>query len=1181
MMMGVAFEAVAKPPPVCPCGVNKCTIAPCKAICDPTPTTTPAGTPTATANETPVSTPTATATDSCSPECVAGSECVKGYLYDDCTCLADCIDACNNDGSCPVSPPTPTATGTPVSTPTSTPSGTPNCGLAVCDAPQVCDTSLGYPRCVDCRVQSDCVDPEHPWCDTSTNECKECGGDQADRYCRDMLFWDGSTGNGVCSDAFPNTCVECKDNYSCPRASQDSTRRICKDQTRCVECENDGNCESPKKCDLVEGTVKSFTCYECKVNGDCKDNVINNKTTCDTENRVCVESSTPTATGTPAGTPTATGTPVETPTSTPDNSCGNTNCVEPEICLDAANNECGACSSEYPDNCGAGLTCDVNSKTCVECLDNTQCACSLAGPHCDTSSHTCTECTDDNDSADCNNGTSEKHFVCNMTISPHACVECTVDGDCTVDPKRHCDTETWSCVAESQTPTETPTDTPTDSGGGSGGGGTMPTKTPTATPECTRDAQCTTDPKKICENKVCVECVTLPSGAPRGCPSDKPICEGNICKGASSTPTTTPTATTGGGGGGECQCPYGCDGMGNCLNPPCYVTGTCVCDPECVGSSVCIDTNTCSCDDECIDSCNPNGSCTEATPTPTETPTATETATDTPTATDVPTDTPTGTPGNTPECTSDGECNMGINPPWPNYCDDQRYGSTFKCKATTCAILDCPSQADKPICLAGPPPECVACKKDTDCKDASGAGAGNKVCVNNECVGCTSDDVCTRDTTNYGNDYICEYDTNSDKTYQTCVRGCRVEKETTVCSSDPKEICAYVSNTWPECVVGCRTKDDCQNTSGMASSIHQICVIPSGADHGTCQDSTCATDYWCQSNSAIGPGHICEPQGPNNDKQCIKGCRLGGLVTSYVCPTGQVCKGSGNSGDIGQCENTPTPTPSPSPSPSTCMTDSSCTGGQKCCMATKQCMDNICTTDNCGVGKTCHSYGYGCKICVEGCHSNANCPSGQVCDGGSSTALGACKDSCTAGGLCDADEYCNTSTGLCVPGCMASQCASKKCTSAGNGGERCADCGPGNCPPSGQSSLNWYCDQNDSCVSRNATATPTPAACDDGTTNTNNCPFPGECIGGECRKCSNINCGVYGCKSDNSGCRTCAGTDSNNCNNATPTPTPVVCNRSTCPLPGDCVAGQCYPCLSTNCQWGCTGINSGTCKSGP
>lgn len=144
-----------------------------------------------------------------------------------------------------------------------------DCSKAGCENGLRCDAESG--ACVECSVNSHCVDTSAPYCDLPTRTCVNCRGDgdcedspagplcrMADYQCVTCLDDDG------CSGATPRcdpagACVQCVEDADCPGSR-------CQDDGTCWPgpqegeiCRDDGSCAAGLVC-MADGNVCRRAC---------------------------------------------------------------------------------------------------------------------------------------------------------------------------------------------------------------------------------------------------------------------------------------------------------------------------------------------------------------------------------------------------------------------------------------------------------------------------------------------------------------------------------------------------------------------------------------------------------------------------------------------------------------------------------------------------------------------------------------------------------------------------------------------------------------------------------------------------------------------------------------------------------------------------------------------------------
>lgn len=374
--------------------------------------------------------------------------------------------------------------------------------------------------CVDCVSSEDCSDPSFPFCnplDSTCVSCLESSQCGAGFLCQSFVCTPGCDASNPCDSTSQvpvcnlttQTCTQCLTSGDCSGIED-----ICFGNT-CVNCETSAECQSKygnvrPECDTNDG----FTCKQCLDDGDCVDNPLY----ASANKLVCISGS----------------------------------CQQ---CRDDNN-----CAS-FPDK----PACDLNRNSCVECVDNQDCA---VGSFCN--SNTCVECLPENNdpetgiNAECvllygnqeptclagkcvqcidNNECPSTSPICaqtsisGTTIQANTCVGCTGDGDCrapsTTTPV--CDTRAIptptcvQCVDASDCPNNQQCIN-SKCGCNSNDDCTEPTgvcniANNTCIPGCTTDQFCRDFyGLDYCANTVCVECISdwqCPSGG---------VCVSNQCQ---------------------------------------------------------------------------------------------------------------------------------------------------------------------------------------------------------------------------------------------------------------------------------------------------------------------------------------------------------------------------------------------------------------------------------------------------------------------------------------------------------------------------------------------------------------------------------------------------------------------------------------------------------------------------
>lgn len=252
--------------------------------------------------------------------------------------------------------------------------------------------------------------------DMPTHEAEPLG-----TACEDNL--DG----GQCSGT---TCVDCTSNSGCDAGFCLTTSNTCE------ECLVDGDCPPASPvCD--SGAGGSFTCVDCTEDGDCTNPTPN----CDTSSNTCVGC-------------------VDDADCAP-YVCNTTNdvcvvciddgdCTAPglPVCDTSGLPACVECAEEA--DCSGGEHCHLPSRTCQECVLDSQCP--VAEPFC--SALTCVECQGGANCASSPSGTECISGACACNDNPdcsasdrgHVCILATLRCGC-VDPVADCPAGLTTCNA--------------------------------------------------------------------------------------------------------------------------------------------------------------------------------------------------------------------------------------------------------------------------------------------------------------------------------------------------------------------------------------------------------------------------------------------------------------------------------------------------------------------------------------------------------------------------------------------------------------------------------------------------------------------------------------------------------------------------------------------------------------
>lgn len=439
--------------------------------------------------------------------------------------------------------------------------------------------------------------------------------------------------------------------------------------------------------------------------------------------------------------------------------------------------------------CDDGQVCDDTSGTCVECVEDIQCAGNMpmgdagAAVVCDRASHRCVQCLD-------NNNCSGDTPVCKVDLANsrrNSCVECLIGDDCDdlaqpicddrsndctsrcesaadcTGDKKACNTARQICVectdnttcAANETKKLCDTDSNAcveclDDGQCTESGRVCDPETHSCV-ECREDAQCQASSnaalRPICntETKLCVGCLNdlqCTNGGASRCNVVAHECTGctnsNQCEGGASECNTMT---------GRCvQCVVNSDCIGVAGKPFCEgVSGECV---ECLQTSQCTGADAARCDDAshtCV------GCLTETDCGGKNLPGLCDTTGLSGVCVDCKGQGPsadcanrgvTGSRcqnGSCTVCVADNDCSLFADAP----------DNAPVCKENTGCVEcvdsgDCVGKLDTPVCktAAGggstPINTCVQCVSNADCQN----DAGNSLCQNNTCVPCIADADC-------------------------------------------------------------------------------------------------------------------------------------------------------------------------------------------------------------------------------------------------------------------------------------------------------------------------------------------------------------------------------------------------------------------------------------------------------
>ena len=436
----------------------------------------------------------------------------------------------------------------------------------------VCDIDTN--TCVECLVNSDCIDPLNPVCNQDTNTCEPC---------EDGTVYDSST----------EQCVECtEDDLSQCEDGQVCSNNTCQDKYTCskngivTKRYKNGKLAETRQDNCSESTQNIYKC-----SSDNK-SIINNPSTC----RYGCSSNGLTCNS------------VECTTSedctNPDKpKCENNSCVACQngTFYNEATDSCVECTTDNLSNCEAGQACvnficqDVY--TCSK--SNNKVTRKVNGVVAETQTDSCSNKTKDtykcsNDNKSIIKSSSTCQFRCSEDGINCDSNECNTSADCADPTKPVCNPSTKTCEAcPSGTVYNTTTKTCTEC--------VTNDNCPSSKPVCNQTSytceQCA-DGVYDSVTKKCVECLT-----DANCPSNEPVCNQSTktceaCPSGSIYNTTTKTCT-------ECVTNDNCSSEEPVCNQTTYTCETC---PD--GSVYNTETKTCV---ECLidDNCSETQKCEE------------------------------------------------------------------------------------------------------------------------------------------------------------------------------------------------------------------------------------------------------------------------------------------------------------------------------------------------------------------------------------------------------------------------------------------------------------------------------------------------------------------------------------------------------------------------------------------
>jgi len=1045
------------------------------------------------------------------------------------------------------------------------------CAWRTCDA-NVCGTE-------NAPVGTACTENAGVVCD-GLGQCVEC------------VTNDHCPNNYVCDQ---NTCVL----FNCTDGVQNGTETdIDCGGLDCLPCENGSTCLDDPDCESnfcdegaggaggsgtggaggAGGSPSTGICTACDDESDCTPYACDNGicfASCTTdvecasdhwcENSVCVPKS-------PIGDPCTVG-----------NSCTSGFCADGVCCNAACQGGCQACDTPVAGTCTlyvqgtpgspscAPFVCDGTNGTCpVSCTTNATCALNYycSGGNClpqQTNGQTCTT------SSECQSGFCVDGYCCN-TSCVNSCDACDVTGNLGVcTPKLDGSPGVPPCNpylcngAISTCPNFCTVSVDCISGYYCGNSQCLPLKANGSS--CGSGAECTSGfcADGVCCNSACGNacqscnltgnigtCTTVPSGS-----SGTPSCSPYVCNGTS---VTCPTSCS---SNANCSSGNFCDTNGQCAGKKAN-GATCTSLTECQSNN-CVDGYCCNtaCGNNC-DACNLSGS--EGTCTVY----------------------PDGSSGNPScglylcngvvatcptSCVTTADCSSG------NYCNASNQCVTKKSNGTTCAnAVECQSGncVDGYCCNSSCGNACDACNVAPNfgtCSPVADGGSGSPSCAPYLCDGAslscpsscaTNADCATGNYCSSGNQCVAKK-TNG----QTC--GNAGECQSGFCVN------GYCCNS------ACSSSCDACNVTGNLGT----CTVNSAGSTGApscapyvCNGLNAACPSSCTTTADCTSGNYC------NGTQCVATkpngttcgtaieCQSGFCVDGYCCNS--ACNGGCNacnlSGTLGLCSvmgpgSIGSPTCAPyvcdgmfQTCPTSCTSDANCASGNYC--NGTQCLAKKANGTTCGGANECAS-----GFCVDGYCCNGTC--GSSCDACNVTGnLGSCTllPSGSSGAPTCSPYLCSGSSASCPGTCFTSAdcatgfyCNGTQCVAKKANGATCAgavECSSNFC-------VDGYC-CNSACTS----------SCDACNVTGN----LGTCTTAPAGSTGNPSCSPYVCNGTAitcpSSCTTNANCSSGNtCVNNVCTGLKV--NGSPCANGGECQSGFCVDgyCCNSSCGASCDGCN--------
>ncbi len=470
-----------------------------------------------------------------------------------------------------------------------------------------------------------------------------------------------------------------------------------------------------------------------------------------------------------------------------------------------------------------------------------------------------------------------------------------------------------------------------------------------------------------------------------------------------------------------------------------------------------------------------------------------------------------------------------------------------------------------------------------NCQTAANCNDSTKVCVNNSCGVCTSNNDCTAA---YGTNHVCH---NGACIAGNCLAKGDCSSSGLICGAQTAFTCGTCggSNGDTQCVDeyganhicngGVCVGGTCHDSSGCGAG--QVCDLTThtcgGCGSGTAGDTACHDDakygptYICQNNACIvGNCHDAATCG-DSTKVC-NNFTCGACSSTTACTdaygANHVCSGgsciSGNCNDSSQCggnqlciNHACTACTAGATGDARCVADTTygsmhiclggqcvpgdchdtsaeCTGGQLCGATVAHvcgsCGSGTAGDNACKNSTTAYGTGYICLNggCTQGdCHDTSNdCSAGKICGLATPHTCGNCGAGSTGDSQCNADA--RYPGDICYQGlCGAGNChaTSSDCTGA-NSGQICGvtvanTCG--NCTSDAQCKSDPVYGTNDICNVSTGKCVSATCANNNAACSANGGDFccSGSCVAGDC--CVDNDCGAAGTACVNHTCTAC------------------------------------------------------------